>query len=363
MSALPSSASWSSAPRHVTQNSVVDYARYVVDQAIAARDAFSHELHVDLPGVRVTMRGIGGPLEAAATRNFLPAGKSEPLPPDDSVEFFIAHAGIEGISPPAVWGDEIYASHQIAETLAEAGLFASLYHELTHWHVLDIGRRVGVELMTGPTAFPPWETGAPLRPFLHWYYADRGMRLSHAGTLGVDGTGVLLAGAGGSGKSGTVIGGLLHGLQSVGDDYVLLDLKEDVRAYPVYATLKQDAEGFARLGLAEHTDAGALNWQGKHEFRLNEISRVPVPDELRIRAMLVPRVARTAETKISPISRSQAMMALAVSSIYQMPGERESGFRFFSEATRRLPCFRLDLGRDPEEVSAAITRFIGDVAQ
>ena len=36
----------------------------------------------------------------------------------------------------------------------------------------------------------------------------------------VSGDGVLLAGAGGAGKSGTTLAGILHGLSSVGDDYV-----------------------------------------------------------------------------------------------------------------------------------------------
>jgi hypothetical protein len=59
-----------------------------------------------------------------------------------------------------------------------------------------------------------------------------------------------------------------------------------------------------------------------------------------------------------PISRKEAMIALAPSGIVQMPGERESGFRFFSDLTRDLPCYRLSLGTEPREIAAAIADFI-----
>ena len=80
--------------------------------------------------------------------------------------------------------------------------------------------------MRSADGFPPWEPGAPLRSFLHWEYAARGMRLVHGGTLGIDGRGVVLAGSGGAGKSGTVVAGIMVGLDSVGDDYVSVDQME-----------------------------------------------------------------------------------------------------------------------------------------
>lgn len=52
------------------------------------------------------------------------------------------------------------------------------------------------------------------------------------------------------------------------------------------------------------------------------------------------------------------MIALAPSGIAQMPGERESGFRFFDELTRLLPCYRLSLGTEPEEIAGTISEFL-----
>ncbi|RUW87206.1 serine kinase, partial [Mesorhizobium sp. M8A.F.Ca.ET.023.01.1.1] len=276
-------------------------------------------------------------------------------PEPSTCRIFIAHPGIDGIPEPARWGDAHFTEHGFAKRLAEAGLRGHYFHDLDFWQIYDPQRCVGVQLMASADAFPPWEPGAPLRAFLHWEYAARGMRLTHAGTLGIDGKGILLAGSGGAGKSGTVAAGLLNGLDSVGDDYVLIDLAGGVTARPLFSTLKQDAQGFTRLGLQKRLTAqGPLNWQGKHMFHVDDIAPRPVPAMLDIVALMVPHISGGGASSIMPVSRRDAMIALAPSGIAQMPGERESGFRFFSELTRRLPCFRLSLGTDPAEIAGTI---------
>ena len=215
--------------------------------------------------------------------------------------------------------------------------------------------------MAGPDAFPPWEPGAPLRAFLHWEYVAQGRRMTHAGSLGRDGRGVLLAGAGGAGKSGTVLAGLLGGLSSVGDDYVLVDLSGDrARAYPIFTTLKQDDRGTRRLDLDGMLGPRPLNWQGKVQFRTTDIEADIARDGLSIGAILLPRIGANA-TRVSVASRSEAMLALAPSAVYQMPGERESGFRFFGRLVSLLPAYHLDLGPDPREIAEALSTFIGEL--
>ena len=50
--------------------------------------------------------------------------------------------------------------------------------------------------------------------------------------------------------------------------------------------------------------------------------------------------------------------AFAPSSIQQVPGERESGFAFFSRVARRLPCYTLSLGGEPAEIAGKIGEFL-----
>lgn len=341
----------------VTLSTLPDYARHILAVAEAASAHYPVRQTVRLPRLELTAHLSPGTLADALGHSIVQAAADLPAPP--GCRIFVAHPGIPGIPAPAQWGQGQFTEYGFASRLAETGLRGHFFHDLDFWQFYDPLRRVGVQLMTSADAFPPWEPGAPLRPFLHWEYASRGLRLAHAGTLGVDGMGILLAGAGGAGKSGTVVAGLLNGLDSVGDDYVLIDLEGGVTAYPLFSTLKQDPGGFRRLGLDTKLKShGPLNWQGKHQFHAGDITARPIPANLDITALMVPHIGGGGASSIMPLSRRDAMIALAPSGIAQMPGERESGFRFFSELTRRLPCYRLLLGTHPEEIADTISDFV-----
>ncbi len=352
----------------VTADSLVDYARDILDRA----DMLGHgsgqrsdqrsgqRRAAALPGLDIDILSFDPDISGAIDSNLVRVEQPDNLDRRQQMRAFVVHADIPGAPLPATWSPaEPFNANEMSKRLEAAGLQASYFWDLGHWHISDPSAGVAVQLMRAAGEFPPWETGAPLRLFLHWHYAKRGLRLTHGGTLAINGRGVLLAGAGGSGKSGTVIAGLLNGLQSVGDDYVLLGADPQVSAYPLFGTLKQDPAGFRRLGLDERlTSASALNWQGKHQFHMDDVAAGPPPPRLDICAMFLPRVTGEARTVIEEAPRSEALIALAATSIYQMPGERESGFRFFSAVTRQLPCYRLLLGTDPREVTDTIGDFI-----
>ncbi|MER9410935.1 serine kinase [Mesorhizobium sp. M0589] len=341
----------------ITLQTLPDYARHALAAAESAAAFYPVTASVRLPGLELSVHLDHGTLAEAMSHAFIPAPENPSA--SDGCRIFVAHPGIDGVLAPATWGRGDYNHHAFANRLEEAGLRGSYYHDLDFWQFHDPQRHVGAQLMMSADAFPPWEQGAPLRAFLHWEYAARGMRLTHAGTLGIDGKGVLLAGSGGAGKSGTVVAGLLNGLDSVGDDYVLIDRTEGVTAYPLFATLKQDPEGFKRLKLEGRLKSyQPLNWQGKHAFRIDEIAPRPPPASLDIIALIVPHIRGGARSSVMPISRKDAMIALAPSGIVQMPGEREAGFRFFSELTRDLPCYRLSLGTEPREIAGTIADFV-----
>ncbi|ESY83705.1 HPr kinase [Mesorhizobium sp. LNHC221B00] len=341
----------------VTLENLADYARHVLAQAESSAAHYPLTRTVGLPHLELTAHLSAGALANAVVHGFVAASSNAAAA--DTCRIFVAHAGVDGIAAPASWGQGPFTQHAFASRLAEAGLRGNHFHDLDFWQFYDPDRRLGVQLMTADDRFPPWEPGAPLRPFLHWEYAARGMRLAHAGTLGVGGKGILLAGSGGAGKSGTVVAGLLNGLDSVGDDYVLIDLAGGPTAHPLFATLKQDPAGFERLGLEHRLKSyGPLNWQGKHQFRIDDIAARAIPARLDIVALMVPHISGGEASSIMPVSRKEAMIAMAPSGISQMPGERESGFRFFSDLTRQLPCYQLSLGTHPQEIAGTISDFI-----
>ena len=346
--------------RRVTLDDLPRFARQVLSTAAENADRFPTRVSAVLPGLEVHAHSGHGPLKSAIANGWSSAGATEAVPGGHrSIRLFAAHPALGAFAETAVWGEPILDLTRLIARLEEAGLRGDYYHELRYWQLYDPKAGIGVQLMLDASGFPPWEPGAPFRSFLHWDYASRGMRLAHAGTLGVDGRGVMFVGSGGSGKSGTVLAGLLNGLDSVGDDYVLVGLQDGTAAYPLFRTLKQDPAGWERLGLdARLQRPASLNWQGKYQFRLEDIASRPVPARMAMTAMMVPKVSGTGRTTITPMPRKEAIVALAAPGLMQMTGDRASGFRFFSELTRRLPCYEASLGVDPKEVAETIREFI-----
>lgn len=232
------------------------------------------------------------------------------------------------------------------------------------WQVYEPARNRGVQIALEGT-YPPWEVSFPLRNFLHWRYESLGMRLVHGATLGVDGVGVLLCGEGGSGKSGTTLGGMLHGLQSVGDDYVAIDpLGPAPKALPVMRLMKQDIGGLGRLGYdMRNSRAVGPNWQDKYELDLGDQPQGSRVGELRIAAIVLPRLAGGARSRVSPATQKQAMMALAPSTLRQLPGTLASGLGFMAGLARRLPSYHLELSPDAAEISATLRQLIIEVGR
>jgi hypothetical protein len=342
--------------------SVVSYARNAIEKTQAAATSFSRRITVELPDLIVEVHTFDGIIADAIERNLHRA--SAPNSDAERMTIFIAHPGLKGIPAPAPWTERApHWPYDVEELLAAANLKAShLFNSKNHWHIYDPQKGVAVELALGKNECPPWQLGAPLRLFLHWHYAARGKRIAHCGTLGIDGAGIILGGSGGSGKSGAVMAGLLAGLQSVGDDYVLIEAEPEITAHPLFSVLKQDAEGVRRLQLDHFVRNDATtDWQGKYDFLLHDITGQPAPSHLAIKAIVIPRVTGNDRSEVMPLSRRDAMLAFGATSVYQMHGDRESDFRFFSGVVNRLPCFRLDLGRDPSETAATIASLIREL--
>ncbi|KAB7739177.1 serine kinase [Parvibaculum sedimenti] len=282
------------------------------------------------------------------------------------ITLFLIDAQSTGSPAPARWGEDVFDRAAFNEALASAGLHGAYLHDPRVWQFFSPAARTGVQMIREPGATPDWETGGPLRVFLHWAVAMNGARLCHAATLGHDGKGVLLSGAGGSGKSGTTLAGIAGGLTTVGDDYCLLTQGDGdgASAYPLYRILKQDPAGVARaLGPVAASRFGALNWQGKYEIHAPFLHRSPFVDRLAIKALLLPRVAHAARSELRPVSAGAAMRAFAPSSVFQLPDDETQGIQFAARLCRHLPCYELFLSEDAEDIAGTIKHFIEELPE
>jgi hypothetical protein len=263
------------------------------------------------------------------------------------------------------WTGPAPGLHEVATVLAEHGLRGAYDATYATWDVYDPAQCLGVQAMLSTSLRPPWEPSFPLRLLLHWAGRAEERGMIHAGTLGYRGRGMFLVGAGGSGKSGTTLSGILNGLSSVGDDYVAVNVTgRVVEAPPVLRLMKQDIRGLRRLGLETGKSPidGRPNWQGKIEFDYGALAAGVRAERLAMTAIVMPHIARSASSSLRPASAREAMLAMAPSSLYQLHGSWREDFGLIASIARALPAFHLDLSEDPTEVAGAVRAFLGDGA-
>jgi hypothetical protein len=281
-------------------------------------------------------------------------------PSRTAAEIFVLDASAPGWEMPALWDEGAgFSSREFERILAQGGRRGFYHHDAPAWQFYDPAARIGVHSLPAPMEIPPWERGSPLRLFIHWAQVAAGYRLTHAATLGVGGRGALIVGASGSGKSGTTLAGLVNGLQSVGDDYVVVDQGETIVAHSVFKLFKQDIDGLRRVGLdpARLPDA-RRNWHGKIEFDAARLAPKAFADQMEIRALLLPHIAHGGRTRIQPATSREAALALAPSAVLQLPGDAAEGFQFFMGLAKRLPAFHVSLSEDAVEISDTIGSFL-----
>lgn len=110
-----------------------------------------------------------------------------------------------------------------------------------HFEMIDVLSAVDVEkgiayyVIRDPDLLPWWVNGSPLQTILHVWFREKGIQLTHTASICDGKHTLLLTGKGGSGKSTTVLSCLREGLNTLGEDYVLLGKS---CAYSVYQTAK-----------------------------------------------------------------------------------------------------------------------------
>jgi hypothetical protein len=346
------------APPVVAQNNLLSYANDRISAARAFPRSGLIRRDFRLPHLHMAVWFSSPALAELCDTMLVRHDGNEPF--EATAEIFVLDAQTQGWDMPARWEEgQGFSSREFERILAAGGKRGFYHHDAPSWQLYDPVSGTGVHTLPAPLEIPPWERGSPLRLFVHWAQAAAGNRLTHAATLGLNRHGALLAGASGSGKSGTTLAGLLNGLESAGDDYVVVEQGASVVAHSVFRVFKQDLDGLRRSGvdMGQLPDA-KLNWNGKVEFDAAKIAPLAFVDRMTISALLLPRIAHARRTSIEPATAREAALALAPSAVLQLPGDASEGFRFFASLAKRLPAFHVWLSEDPVEISDAIGSFL-----
>jgi hypothetical protein len=178
-----------------------------------------------------------------------------------------------------------------------------------------------------------------LRPALFWALTGGGPRLVHAGAVGDERGGVLLAGARRSGKTTVAVAAAAHGFGYLGDDSMLLYGSGGLTAGSIYSTA------------SVLTDAGA---EEKTVLDMAGSLRASVD----VRAVIVPRIAG-GRTRLATIEPSQALLAWAPTSALRLPYDQEEVIATLGNVVRSVPCFALQVGDDARDLTLAVAEALG----
>lgn len=226
-------------------------------------------------------------------------------------------------------------------------------------HMLDMERGTGFYWTRDAARIPYWERGAPLRAALGWWVTNLGRQLAHAAGIGTREGGVLLAGRSGSGKSNTALACLSSELLYAGDDYCLLALDPAPRVFSLYNSAKINRADLPRYTqLAPHVINTAQLDTEKALIFLHEQHPHKIIREFPLRAVLLPRVTGAPCTTLAPLSAAGALLGLAPSTILQQPAPHAASLDQLTEIVNRVPCYRLELGTQREEIADTILQFL-----
>jgi hypothetical protein len=202
------------------------------------------------------------------------------------------------------------------------------------FHALDAAR------------IPRWVVRMPFRRLLGWWAADEGLTFVHAAAVGSDGACLLLPGASGSGKSTTALAASEWGLEFLADDLCLVDVGER-RAYAPFAWAKAETDALSRIPSL----AARVTSTEQGQSLLSPANRAT---DARIAGIAVPHVSGRSHTAWRPATASEAVFALAPSTMIEGNGAGPAWLGELVRLARAVPTFRLDLGTDIEGVAGAL---------
>ena len=181
----------------------------------------------------------------------------------------------------------------------------------------------------------------------------------HAGFIERENDGIVLGGPGGSGKSTTSLVCMRAGWSYLADDYVALERDEagGFMGYGLYNSAHLEPQQLLRFpSLVPGAIHGRLAREDKSLVLLSEITGAALSGRAKVRVVALPRVVNSERTTVRRASKGEALLRLAPSSLLLLPysGLGHAGFQALSELVEAVPAYWLELGRDLEQLPAAV---------
>lgn len=221
-------------------------------------------------------------------------------------------------------------------------IYLHYFEEIQALSAIDVEQNIAYYAIRDPEALPWWVSGSPFQVIFHVWLRERGIQLTHSASISNKKKAILLAGKGGSGKSTTVLACMKEGLNTLGEDYVLLAPN---RIYNIYQTAKWLPH--TRTFFPSYEDHIANPQTADQEKALIHYKDL-FPSQLEISASIHAIVSLSigSSLKLEKSSSQKALQNLLLSTAKQLPLPDPRTTFLIEEFVKPLPHYQLSLGPD-----------------
>ncbi|MEM9470954.1 MAG: hypothetical protein AAGA00_03285 [Pseudomonadota bacterium] len=311
--------------------------------------------------VAIAVRFIAGHAQSIVcpVLEHLAADGDEGMP--STVVYVLVADRLDLAPPPDHWPfpEECKEDHQRVCWRPRDGLALSSDDARGIWHLFDLNSMTGLYWLRSDNGLPYWEAGSPLRHFIHWASVRADQAMVHGAAIGFGGKGVLLAGAGGSGKSTMTAAAISRGWQTTGDDFVLFSAPPDPVSFPIFDVMK--LTGMAEGMFAEQADKALNPARVPGEKALIPLSvnaGGKFVRSLPIQAIFSLELTGERSSRIETFSKVATVAALAPSTMNILRTAMPETLEQCSSLARNLPTYRLLVGNDPLEGLSTLETFM-----
>lgn len=341
-----------------------DIRQFITENIESAQDAWQllggTEQFYRFGPISICVRHIGNTLINTVTPAIRHALAGN-LYTTDGMIYALDAGALDMEKPPAIWpfATDTHQGHQRIHWDQVSGLALNSDESRGIWQLFNLDTKKGLYWVTNEQTLPSWETGSPLRIFLHWLALQEGYQLIHAAGLEWKSRGILLTGRGGSGKSTTTAAAVIAGWNVIGDDFVLLDSKQNPMANCIYDTIKLTQQSLDKITAMT---GKAVNIPSvpddKSRVHLLDNYKEQLIKEISINMLFVLQISNTSLTCILPVSRASMMNALAPTTMFMLKMGMKESFSRMTALVNQVPCYVVKMSSNPHEVIEKLANFV-----